>query len=107
MGRGREVGKVDACRRGGGGRGRMLPEQFLLNTQGKKMLAAAKETNTAKCRNKCSNFLHTHMHKVAVKVQGGHTHTHIHTHTQSVCGCDGGGLVGRKRGKGMRKQRQM
>lgn len=42
----------------------MLPEQFLLNTQGKKkkkkMLAAAKETNTAKCRNKYSNFLHTH-----------------------------------------------
>ena len=26
----------------------------------KKMLAAAKETNTAKCRNKYSNFLHTH-----------------------------------------------
>ncbi len=65
------------------GRGRMLPKQFLLNTQGK-MLAADTETNTAKCRNKYSNFLHTHTHaqshrRVRTYIRRPHTHTHTHT----------------------------
>lgn len=61
---GREVGKVDACRRGEEGRGRMLPEQFLLNTQGKKCLRQPKKqiqqnagTNAAtSCTHTCTKL---------------------------------------------------
>ncbi len=89
------------------GRGRMLPKQFLLNTQGK-MLAADTETNTAKCRNKYSNFLHTHTRTKSQESADIHqeaTHTQKGLHV-NVGGCelrwmrDGRRLVGRKRQRG-------